>query len=90
MDQILQKRHSDNQKAHEKMLDITKLFEKCKSKLQQGITSHQSEWPSLSSPQITNARGVMEKKEPSYIVGGNVSWSSDYGKQYEGFSKNQK
>jgi len=32
--------------------------------------SHQSEWPSLNSPQITNAA---EKKEPSYTVGGSVN-----------------
>ena len=24
----------------------------------------------------------MEKKEPSYIVGGNVNWCSQYGRQY--------
>ena len=29
----------------------------------------------------------VEKKEPSYTVGGNVNWCSHYGKQY-GFSKN--
>ena len=26
----------------------------------------------------------MEKGEPSYTVGGNVNWSSHYGKQYGG------
>ena len=29
----------------------------------------------------------MEKKESSYIVGGNVNWYSLYGKQYGGISK---
>ena len=29
----------------------------------------------------------MEKKEPSYIVGGNVNWYSHYGKQYGAFLK---
>ena len=29
----------------------------------------------------------MEKREPSYNVGGNVSWHSHYGKQYRGSSK---
>ena len=46
-------------------------------------TSHQSEWPSLISPQITSARGGVEKKELSCTVGGNVSWYSHYGEQYE-------
>ena len=32
-------------------------------------TSHQSEWLSLISPQITNAGEVVEKREPSYTVG---------------------
>ena len=50
------------------------LLEKCKSKLLWGTTSHQSERPSLISPQITNAREGVEKREPSCTVGGNVSW----------------
>ena len=29
----------------------------------------------------------MEKREPSYIVGGNVSWCSHYREQYRGSSK---
>ena len=61
---------------------------KWKSKLQWGITSHQSEWSSLKSLQITNAGEGVEKREPSYAVGGNVSWCSHYGKQCGGSSKN--
>ena len=30
----------------------------------------------------------VEKREPPYIVSGNVNWCSHYGKQYEGSSKN--
>ena len=29
----------------------------------------------------------MEKREPSYTVGGNVNWCSHYGKQYGSSSK---
>ena len=47
-------------------------------------TSHQSEWPSLISPQIANAGEGMEKREPSCTVGGNVNWYNHYGKQYGG------
>ena len=36
------------------------------------MTSHQSEWPS-ECLQIKNAREGMEKREPSYTIGGNVS-----------------
>ena len=32
----------------------------------------------------------MEKKEPSYAVGRNVSWQNHYGKQYGGSSKKLK
>ena len=31
----------------------------------------------------------MEKREPAYIVGGNVNWQSHYVKQYGGASKNK-
>ena len=54
---------------------------KCKSKLQWNIISHQLEWPSLKILQITNAGNGLEKRVPSYNVGGNVSWCSHYGKQ---------
>ena len=29
----------------------------------------------------------MEKREPSYVVGGNLNWYSHYGRQYGGFLK---
>ena len=44
------------------------LLEKCKSKLQWGITSHQSEWPSSKNLQINTGDDV-EKREPSWTVG---------------------
>ena len=43
---------------------------------------NQSEWPSLKSLQVINAREGVEKMEPSYTVGGNVNWYSHYGEQY--------
>ena len=39
-----------------------------------------SEWPSLTSPQITNPREGVERKVSSYTVGGNVTWYNHYGK----------
>ena len=36
---------------------------------------------------ITNVGLDMEKREPSYTVGGNVNWYSHCGNQYGGFSK---
>ena len=65
------------------------LLEKCKSKLycssaklQTTMTSHQSERLLLKCLQITNVRESVEKREPSYTVGGNVNCDSHYGKQY--------
>ena len=37
--------------------------------------------------QIINAGEDVEKKEPSYTVGGSVNWRSHYGKQYGGSLK---
>ena len=47
----------------------------------------QSEWPWLKSLQITNAGEGVEKREPSYTVGGNVDRCSQYGEQYGGSFK---
>ena len=41
-----------------------------------------SHGPSLKSLQITNAGEGVEKRELLYIISGNVSWSSHYGRQY--------
>ena len=38
--------------------------------------------------QTINAGKGMEKREPSYTVGGNVSWYSHCGEQYGGSLKN--
>ena len=37
---------------------------------------------------MTNVREGVEKREPSYTVGGNVSWYSHYGKQHGGSLEN--
>ena len=47
--------------------------EKCKSKLQRGITSHWSEWPSSKSLQTINAGKDVEKREGFCTVDGNVN-----------------
>ena len=58
------------------------LLEKCKSKPQEDITSHQSEWPSSICLQTINAVKIVEKMEHSYTVGGNINWYSHYGGWY--------
>ena len=39
-------------------------------------------WPSSKILQVINAKKDVEKREPSYSVGGNVNWSNHDGKQY--------
>ena len=51
-------------------------------------TRYQSERPPLGSPEIKNAGGRVEKREPSCTVGGNVSWNNRYGEQYGGTLEN--
>ena len=45
-------------------------------------------WPSSKNLQTINAGDGVEKREPSYTVGGNVNWYSHYGEQYGGSLKN--
>ena len=49
------------------------LSEKCKSKPIWGTISHQSEWLQSKSLQAINAGEGVEKREPSYTVGGNAN-----------------
>ena len=58
------------------------LLEKCKLKLQWGITSQWSEWPPSKSLQTINAGEGVEKRESSCTVGGHVNWYSHYRRQY--------
>ena len=37
-------------------------------------TSHLSDWLSLKGTQITNVGKDVEKRDPVYTVGGNVTW----------------
>ena len=53
------------------------------------MTSHQSEWPSSKYLQIINAGEDVEKREPSYILGGDVNWYSHYGEEYGGSLKSK-
>ena len=52
------------------------------------LSVYPNQWPSLKSLQITNAGGGVDKREPSYTVGGNVNWCSHYGEQCGGSSEN--
>ena len=49
------------------------LSEKCKSKPHCGTITRQSEWLRSKSLQAINAGEAVEKREPSYTVGGNAN-----------------
>ena len=61
------------------------LLEKCKSKPQWGVISHQSEWPSSKTLQTINVEEGVEKREPSYSVDGSANWYNHFG-QWSGDS----
>ena len=44
-----------------------------------GIISHQPEWPSSKNLQTINVAEGMEKREQSFIVGGNINWYNHCG-----------
>ena len=50
----------------------------------------QSEWLLSKSLQAINAGEGVEKREPSYTVGGNANWSSHYEEQCGNSLKNWK
>ena len=82
-------------KTHEKICSFLisqhhSLSEKCKSKTQWGIISHQSEWPPSKILQTVNAGEGVEERQPSYTVGGNANWYSHYGEQCGDSLKNWK
>ena len=83
---FLQRRHTVGQQKHEKMYIAH--YEKCERQPQWCITSHWSEWPSSKHLQTINAGEHVEKREPSYTVGGNVNWYCQYAEQYGGSLKN--
>ena len=75
---FLQRRHTDSQQTR-KDAQHCSLLEKCKPKLEWGITSHQSEWPSSKHLQTIHAGEGVKKREPSCTIGGNINWYSHYG-----------
>ena len=54
-------------------IESIRITELCKSKPQWGTTSHQSEWLRSKNLQAINAGEGVEKREPSYTVGGNAN-----------------
>ena len=79
---LLPRRHTYGQQVYEKMLNFTNYY---------GNENHYHLTPvgmTIINKTMTGVGEVVEKKEPSFTVGGNVNWYSHYGKQYGASSKN--
>ena len=72
------------------MLNITHYQRNANQNHNEVTISHQSEWLLSKSLQVINAGEGVEKREPSYIVGGNANYYSHYGEQYGDSLKNWK
>ena len=55
------------------MLSITHYQRNANQNHNEVLIPHQSEWPSSKSLQTINAGEDVEKREPSYTVGGNAN-----------------
>ena len=84
---LLQKRQSDGQQTHEKMLNITNHQGNANQNYNE-VTPHTDQNGHHQKCMNNICWEGCEKRETTYIVDGNVSWYSHYGKQYEGSSEN--
>ena len=85
---FLQSRHTDGQKVHEKMLNLTN-YQKMQIKTKMGyhVTPVRIAIIKQKNLQKLNAGQDVKKRKHFYTVGGNVNWQSHYGEQYGGSLK---
>ena len=83
---FLQRRHTDGQKAHENVFNITN-YQKNANQNYNQLPPH-FKWPLSVSLQIPNTKGGVEKRKPSYTVGGDANWYNHHRKQYGGNLEN--
>ena len=69
---FLQRRHTDGYQTHEKMLNITH-YQRNANQNHNEVPSHTGQNGCYQSLQTINAGEDVEKREPSYTVGGNAN-----------------
>ena len=82
---FFQRRHTDGQQVHEKMLKITN-HQRNANQNHNEISPYT--WLSSKRQEITSIGEDVEKREPMCTVGGNINWYSNCRKQYGGSTKN--
>ena len=85
---VLQRRHTDVQKAHEKLFNITNYQRNVNQNCNEASPHTSQNDHHQKNLQTINAGEGVDKREPSYTIGENVNWYSHYGEQYGGSSKN--
>ena len=85
---ILQRRHTNGQKTHENIFNITNYLRNANQNYHEVPFHTSHKWPPSESLQTLSDAESVEKTEHSYTVGGNLNWYNHYGKQYGDFSKN--
>ena len=75
-----------SQQVHEKMFNVAN-HQGNANQNHNEVSPHTGQ-KAIIKKNTTNAGERVEKREPSYTVGGNVSWCSHYGEQYGGSLKN--
>ena len=78
--------HATIRQREEDTASVTDSFKKKRI----GTISRPSEWPLSQSLQIISAGEGVEKRKPSYTVGGNANWYGHYGEQGGDYLKNWK
>ena len=81
-----QRKHTSSQQAYEKIFNITTYQRNAKQNYNE-ISPQTSQVVISKTPQTINAEQGADRRDPSYTIGGNVSWNRQYGEENGNFLK---